>query len=561
MDAQRLCTTVAAACAAATLSSCMTLFEPDGRASAPVLDGFGSATLQAGSGNEKARALFAQGMEQAYAFNPPEAVRAFKAALAQDPACVLCAWGVAWQLGPNINAPQRGDLSEARRYVTLAQRRAAGAAPFERALVDAIAVRYGDLRDPLVDGPPDAEICGPARPGRAHPLDAAYADRLRGLADAMPAHPDVISLYAEAEMIATQDTWWDAKTGRAGGRIGEVAERIERALPANIHHTGLNHYLIHAVDASATASRAVAAADRLGALAPKSPHLLHMPSHIYVKVGRFDDAARVNEEALAADAALAERIKAQGLEPVWNWDGHNLHFLWFAALMDGRGELALATARRAAERAAKGTSPYAEYRRALPALTLARLQRWDAVLREPAVSGAHGFGAAITAAMQGLALANTGQLAAAREKAAAVQAARAAAQSGPRATELEGAPAQMLAALDGWLQAELALRDGRPGNARDLLAKAASAEDEAGGEPPMLGAASRLALGDALLRNRAFADAETAFRDDLKQHPGNGWALRGLALALDGQGRGADAVLARAQGARAWRQADAALLR
>jgi tetratricopeptide (TPR) repeat protein len=522
--------------AAALLASCAspTATETQAEARAPLLAGFGNATLAPSQANATAQQLFAQGMAQAYAFNAREAVRAFKAALAADPQCTLCAWGVAWQLGPNINDTARGDLGEARRHVRLAQRDAGRATALEQALVESLAVRYGSPRDVLADGP-GGDLCGPApggRPGRAHPLDVAYAERLRGLADRLPDDPDIVSLYAEAEMIATPEDWWDAKTGQAGGRIGEVAARLEHALRGHEAHTGLNHYMIHAVDSSATAARAVAAADRLGALAPASPHLLHMPSHIYVKVGRFDDAVRVNQEALSAELALTATLARQNVHPVWNWDRHNLHFLWFAALMEDQGELALSTARRVAELAAGGKSPYAEYRRTLPLLTLARLERWDELLREPVPGGEQGVAAGLGAGLQGLALVQGGQVAPAREKAALLRASLDTVRSGSaRATEEDATPRHMLETLDGWLQAALAMHDGRTDAARQALAAANEAEDAAGGEPPLLGAGSRLALGRVLLRAGQWAEAEAAFRDDLRLHPGNAFGLRGLAQA------------------------------
>ena len=311
-----------------------------------------------------------------------------------------------------------------------------------------------------------------------------------------------------------------------------VAARLEHALRGHESHTGLNHYLIHAVDASASAARAVAAADRLGALAPASPHLLHMPSHIYVKVGRFDDAVRVNQQALAAETALTATLARQDVHPVWNWDRHNLHFLWFSALMQDQGELALSTARRVAGLAAGGKSPMAEYRRTLPLLTLARLGRWDELLHEPLPAGELGVARGLGSGLQGLALVQAGQLAPAREKAALLHASLDAVRaSAARATEEDAAPRHMLETLDGWLQAELDMHDGRTDAARQALDAAAKAEDQAGGEPPLLGAGSRIALGRVLLRAGLWADAEAAFRDDLRLHPGNAFGLRGLAEA------------------------------
>ena len=188
-------------------------------------------------------------------------------------------------------------------------------------------------------------ICSSGGAAKAHPLDIVYAARMRALADAYPDDPDILVLYAEAVMIATRRDWWDKKTGQPAGEIGIVTERLERAVAARPGHTGLNHFLIHAADSSPHPERATAAADRLGGLAPASPHLLHMPAHIYVRLGRYPDAVRVNEAAIAAQARQKAALDAQGFSQSFDWDGHNRDFLWFAALTEGRGELALAQAR------------------------------------------------------------------------------------------------------------------------------------------------------------------------------------------------------------------------
>jgi hypothetical protein len=293
---------------------------------------------------------------------------------------------VAWQLGPNINAVERGDLREALRYARLAQSLAGNATPTERALIDAMVVRYADEGNAPGAGFPQSAMCGSGGTSKAHPLDIAYALRLRVIADTYPDDPDVVSLYAEAEMVATRDDWWDQKTGQPAGRIGEVADRLERALSTHVDHIGVNHYLIHAVDAPGVARRAVAAADRLGSLAPQSPHLVHMPSHTYVRVARYADATRVNQSALDAQQRLDARLETLGFTQTKNWNGHNRHFLWFATLMQGRGDLALETARRIAG-AATSKSPWGGYQRGLPLLTLVRLARWGDALEETAGAG------------------------------------------------------------------------------------------------------------------------------------------------------------------------------
>ena len=542
------------------LASCATLPAPvDYSARAPRLEGYGNVTLARASANTEAQGLFAQGVQQAYAFNEAEAVRAFKAALALDPQCALCAWGVAWQLGPIINAPMRGDLREAQRYTALATSLGGQAAPRERALIEAMAVRYGEQRSPPQDAPLLAEICGtPGQDEKADPLDGAYAARLRVLADAHPGDADVASLYAEAVMVATRSDWWDRKTGKPAGAIGDMVQRLEAALLKTPDHTGVNHYLIHALDASPHPERAVAAADRLGALAPASPHLVHMPAHIYARVSRYADAVRVNEEAVAAQARLSALLGQQQFEKTTDWDGHNLLFLWYGAVMEGRGDLALATARRVALRGSTSTSGFAQYRRALPVHTLARFERWAAVLAEPPSTDKGFMARSLDGHARALALLHTGQLAAARSLQAEI------AQLTPPQGKNDGSELlrSMHSIVLSRLTAELAQRDGSTDAAVAAAQAAVAAEDAfEAREPPMLAAMARQAQGQLLLRAGRTAEAEAAFRADLADQPGSGWALRGLHAALQRQGKTAEAaaVLDRLQ--RSWPAADPVLQR
>jgi tetratricopeptide (TPR) repeat protein len=532
----------------------------DRQATAPELPGFGVVQMTVTTNDPAARQWFLQGVQQAYAFNEREAVRAFKAALAQDPQCAACAWGVAWQLGPNINAVERGDLSEALRYARLAQSVAGSATPLERALIEAMLVRYADEGSAAGAGLPQSAMCGSGGTSKTHPLDIAYALQLRVLADTYPDNPDVVSLYAEAEMVATRDDWWDQKTGKPAGRIGEVADRLERALSKNVDHTGLNHYLVHAVDAPGVAQRAVAAADRLGVLAPKAPHLVHMPSHTYVHVGRYADATRVSQAALSAQQDLNARLATLGFASTKNWNGHNRHFLWFAALMQGRGDLALETARRLAAGAATSTTPWGEYQRGLPLLTLVRLARWGDVLEETANPGAAERTPGMYEYARGIALARTGRGA---ETAVMVvslderlHTARAAAKPDDDFAKMM---AERLATLSSQLRAEVAFARGDVEAALAAGREAIRAEEAMGGEPPLLAGGSQVALGDLLLRARRYSEAEAAFRAELALRPGSGWALRGLQVAVAAQHRGADAQQVQVEWARAWQEADVAL--
>lgn len=531
----------------------------DRKATAPVLDGFGETTLVPSQGNEAARRLFAQGMAQAYAFNADEAIRAFKAALAQDPDCGMCAWGVALKMGPNINNTKRGDIATAIKYVDYAIEHSKDASARDRALIESLAVRYGHSAGRGV-APPPAEICrssGSDKREPAHPLDIAYADQLQVLAARYPADPDILSLLAEAEMVATKGDWWDPKSGKPAGRIGELATLVEKGLGSYPDHVGLNHYMIHAVDAVPVAARAEAAADRLGKLAPKSPHLLHMPSHTYAHLGRYADATRVNQLAVAADEAMMAELKKQKFTDTLDWRGHNTHFQWYAALMEGRGDLALETARAAAGRN-KGDHEYGEYVRSLPMLTLLHLQRWDDLIKEPLPKGDKGLAAIMGDMARGIALARTGQQVKAHALLAQLQ---------PKANTLldkqtgKGFVPRMMRSLVNsamaQLGAEVAFAEKRVDIALKLQGTAVEAAADADNtEPPMLASGPRQRLGFMQLRAKQYAAAEQTFRGDLAAHPANGWALHGLGKALEAQGKDGEARTAQRDLATSWAMAD-----
>jgi len=552
-------------------AACSTLpWRPDSKATAPVIDGFGVDGMQPSRANDAARRLFAQGMDQAYAFNEAEAIRSFKAALAQDPDCALCAWGVAYQMGPNINATERGDLREAVRYLDYALKHSAGSSAHDRALIDALAVRYGTGGGTgsgtdrgaraTAAAAIQAETCGAPGAKRADPLDIVYAERMRQLVARFPGDPDILSIYAEAELVATRADWWDRRTGQPAGRVGELADMLEDGLALHPRHVGLNHYMIHTVDAVPVARRAEASADRLGALAPKSPHLLHMPSHTYAQLGRYADATRVNQAAVAADEAMAVELKRQDFSVTKDWRGHNLHFQWYAALMEGRGDLALSTARALALRN-KGDNTYAEYMRSLPMLTLLRLERWDALRQEPLPSGEKGVATVMGQMASGIALAHAGQRSAAQAAQARLDpAADKLVKEHPSQGNVDKLIRSLARSAQAQLRAELAWSGQHADEAlaQQQLAVTASYDADAT-EPPTLASGPGLRLGAMQLQARRYAAAEQSFRAHLAEHPRNGWALQGLRQALAAQGKQAEAQTTERELERNWKQADSGL--
>ncbi|MBC3874393.1 hypothetical protein [Undibacterium flavidum] len=547
-----------------TVGACTLIpFQIDQKASAPTLDGFGENSLWPSQANDAARLLFAQGMGQVYGFNGAEAIRAFKAALARDPECGLCAWGVAYEMGPNINNPRRGDLTEALRYVEYALKHSQKASERDRALIESLALRYAHGSVARDVAPLLGEICAVAGSGgseRANPLDVAYAERMQQLADRFPNDPDVLAIYAEAEMVATTADWWDRKTGQAGGKIGDLANRLEANLIKFPNHTGLNHYMIHSVDAVQVASRAVAAADRLGQLAPKSPHLLHMPSHTYAQVGRYADATRVNQLAVAADETMMVELKKQNFSVSSDWRGHNRHFQWYGALMEGRGELALETARAAAQQS-KGDHTFGEYTRSLPMLTLLYLQRWDVLQKEAMPTGGKGVATVLGEMSRGIAFARTGQIDAAKTALTRLE---------PAATELlkknmgndyfSKLIRSITKTAQYQLRAELALAENRTDDAISYQAQAADAAyDAEGTEPPILAGGPLRRLGQMQVQTKAYAAAEQSFKKDLIEHPHSGWSLQGLNAALLGQGKKNEAQLVKNDLDSSWKSADSQL--
>ena len=377
---------------------------------------------------------------------------------------------------------------------------------------------------------------------------------------ALPGRSRPAVLLAEAELIATPGDGWDRVTGKPLGNIGFLAERLEAALVQHADHTGLNHYLIHTVDDPHNAARAVAASDRLGALAPHSPHLLHMPAHIYVQVGRYADATQVNTLALAADDAQDAELKSQGFEPSKDWRAHNGHFRWYGALMEGRGDMALAAARSIASRVAAQHHEYADYQKSLVLITLVRLARWDAVLAEPPLEGTD-LATVMSQSARGVALARQGRVDEAVAALARVTpAAQAMAKKHAEQDLFDKALRGIAQANEARLQAEIALARHQLPEAIAAQTRAVAAADDADRlEPPYLGAGARLALAEMQMRAKDYAAAEQTLRAELALRVQSGWATSRLLKVLDAQGRRAEAEPLRMALAKAWPLADASL--
>ncbi|MDQ1925181.1 hypothetical protein, partial [Massilia pseudoviolaceinigra] len=368
--------------------------------------------------------------------------------------------------------------------------------PLERELIEALAVRYAEGKQAAELTMEFGAICSSVPTSdKIDPRDLAYAAKMRQVAQKNPTNPDVLTLYAESELLTIPGHFWIAQTDKPIGRAGEIADRLEAMLAAHPSHIGLNHYMTHVVDVNAVAQRAVPAAERLASLAPASPHLQHMSTHIFMRVGRYSDAIQANVAALAAEDKLDVQLRHQGFEPVKNWRPHNSQFLMISALMAGRGDIALDIARTISRRAEGAQSSMGEFSRSQPLLVLLRLERYKDLLRETRPAGQRGVASILYLYSRGVALAKTHDLAGAT---AALAEMRPQVIDALTSHASENFPDRMVRAIvqvaQDALSAEVAAQSGEKNKAIEFAKNAAKIGEPLNDlDPPMLAADPRLA--------------------------------------------------------------------
>jgi hypothetical protein len=493
-----------------------------------------------------AQQYFDQGLRLYYAFNHGEAVRAFDEAAAIDPRCAMCYWGAALSHGPNINLPMDADAAGAA-WAALQQALAVRphASERERGLIDALATRYAE----------DA-------PAERAALDSAYARAMSLLAERYPDDVEVRALAAEALMDLSPWQYWDAD-GSPRPHTPEILRHLDAALAVNPDHPGANHFYIHAVEA-VDPQRAVPMAERLAGLMPGAGHLVHMPGHIYIRVGRFVDAIRANEHAVHADERyIQDHGPAPGVYAIGYYP-HNYDFLAFAASMIGRSRQALDAADRM-----QALVPEEMLR--MPGLIVlqnqltrglqlrVRFQHWEEILAAAPPDEDLPYARGIWHYARGRALAAAGDAAAADAELAALR--RTAAHPSLQDAPVEFNAAVELLAIAADVLAGHIAASRRSYDAAVMQLNAAAAREDGliYGEPPEWSVPVRQELGQVLLAAGSAGDAERAFRADLERFPGNGWSLAGLARSLEAQGRAPEAQEVRRRLAVAWSSADVAV--
>jgi tetratricopeptide (TPR) repeat protein len=502
----------------------------------PLLEGMGTWHRKIDTDSRAAQAYFDQGLSLAYAFNHGEALRSFEEAVKRDPECGMCWWGIAYVLGPNINWPMEDVEERARESARLAAELTTNET--ETALARAMRIRYGSTGD------------------RRAGLDSAYAREMGILAGARPGDADIQTLYAEALLLLRPWDQWTPEGDPQPGTL-EVVRTLEPVVQAAPEHAGACHYYIHTVEASLEPERALECADRLPDLMPGAGHIVHMPAHVYLRTGRYHDAAEQNIRAVAADLEYLGGEEARGAYKAL-YRPHNYHFLWSARLFAGESELALQAARDLNEVVTVAYAremPFTEAFVPVVHQTLARFGRWEELLAEPGPPEDLVYARGIWHFTRVLAYAGLGHMAEARVEADALI--RYAEDASPDHIIILNAAPDLLRLASELAEGALAVAHGDDDRAVERFRSAVALQDELTyDEPPPWYHSARIFLGEALLSAGSDAEAEAVFARDLKDFPANGWALAGLAEALSRQGRSAEALAADAALAAAWRWAD-----
>jgi tetratricopeptide (TPR) repeat protein len=514
--------------------------------SVPLYDDLGDHHYEITTSEPPAQEYFDQGLRLYYAFNHQEAIRSFRAAQALDPECAMCWWGEALAWGPNINLPMDSASGvaahAAARRALEALGASEGASERERALVEAVARRYAP--EPLAD--------------RAA-LDSAYARAMEDVSRRWPDDPEAAVLYAEAEMtLRPWDYWTEEEEPHAG--IRAALAKLEGVMDRNPDHPGACHFYIHAVE-KVDPDRAVPCAERLADLMPGAGHLVHMPGHIYIRVGRYLDAIRANEHAVHADETyIRDQRPGMGVYTAGYYP-HNYDFMAFAATMAGRSGQAVEAARKMSEvvpeemHRAPGMT-FVQHFLTRPLQVYVRFGLWEEILRtaEPAEDLHHARGMWHYA--RGRALAATGDLDGAEADLARLRELA----EGPElaGVTLEFNESQHVLRIGAAVLAgRLAEARGDMDGAVEELHEAVRLEDALlYGEPPEWTVPVRHELGEVLLAAGRAEEAERIYREDLERFRENGWSLIGLARALEARGRTDEADETRSRFRAAWREAD-----
>ncbi|MFK5974045.1 MAG: hypothetical protein QM485_12310 [Flavobacteriaceae bacterium] len=508
----------------------------------PLFENLGTLEFRISTEEEMAQKFFNQGIKLSYAFNHAEGHRSFMEASRLDSNSAMTYWGQAFALGPNINDPLPDEerKNKINTAIAKAKRLASKATAKEQALIKALAARYSkNLTEDVAA------------------LNMAYMSAMAEVVQKFPEDANIQILYAAAVMNTVPWNYWD-KEGKPSPNIKEAKAALEKAIQMEPENPGGHHYYIHMVELPYP-DLGVASADKLASLMPGAGHIVHMPSHIYIRVGRYLDAVKVNQAAILADEDYISQCFAQGLYPLAYYP-HNIHFLWSSASLLGDSQIAIDAAKKTAEKVPLGelvTFTFLQDFAATPLLAYTRFGKWNEILTIPAPSANIKHLNLIRHYARGIAFIRKGNAKEAQEELDAL----AALKNDPELETLmavPGNPSIHLANIAFEVVAgELAALRGNLSKAIDHLENAVVFEDAlAYTEPAGWHIPTRQNLGALLLKAENFKQAEKIYREDLSILRQNGWSLTGLYQSLKAQGKLNEAKTIQQEFNTAWEHAD-----
>ena len=508
----------------------------------PLFKNLGELSYKITTKNEQAQTFFNQGLRLTYAFNHAEAHRSFMEASRLDPTSAMTYWGQAYALGPNINDPLPLEDRKIKTNEAMAKAKslASDATPKEKALINALTTRYSeDLTKDVAE------------------LNVTYMNAMAKVLEQFPEDAEIQVLYAAAVMNTVPWNYWD-ENGNPSPNIPEAKAALEKAMELNPNNPGAHHYYIHMVELPKP-DLGVASADKLGSLMPAAGHIVHMPSHIYIRVGRYLDAVEANQAAILADEDYISQCYSQGLYPLGYYP-HNIHFLWSAASLLGDSEIAIDAAKKTAEKVPVGefiTMPFLQDFASTPMLAYTRFGKWNEILTIPAPNPEIKHLNLIRHYARGMAFIRKGNGKEAQEELDAI----AALKNDPELENLVATahnPSINSANIAYEVVAgELAALNGDVSKAIGHLKNAVKFEDGLTyTEPAAWHIPTRQNLGAILMKAEKYEEAEKIYREDLDVLRQNGWSLIGLHNSLKAQGKMDEAAAIKEEFDKAWAHSD-----
>lgn len=496
----------------------------------PLFENLGNHYYTVSTQNNRAQLYFNQGLNLAYAFNHAEAHRSFLEAARLDPQEAMFYWGQAYVLGPNINDQNPDEERRQKSFEALekANKLALNGSPLEQDLIHALSARYSK------DSVDIAE------------LNMAYMHAMTEVVKKYPEDADIQTLYAASVMNTVPWEYWDMD-GNPSPNIKEAKFALEKAIELNTNHPGANHYYIHMVELPKP-DLGVPSADRLGGLMAAAGHLVHMPGHIYMRVGRYEDAVKANQQAILADEDYISQCYAQGSYPLGYYP-HNIHFLWSAASMLGASEMAIDAAKKTAEKVQINLlddNQFFQNFAVTPLLAYTRFGKWNDILTTPNPGAEYAYINLIFNYTRGIAFVRKNNLKEAEEELEFIA-------NRDKELDQENIAKVAFEVLAGEIEAS----KGNLTKAISHLERAVEFEDELPyDEPAVWYIPTRQTLGAILLKAENYVEAEKIYKQDLDYYRSNGWSLMGLYQSLLGQGKIEEAQKIKLQFDKSWEKSD-----